>query len=75
MRINFVVIPAKATAMAAPWHPAIAAFVHPCTSDGGNAKGLQEQSSPRNDDDNVPLKAAAQTGCRIRHPGLDPGPA
>ncbi|MDP6184716.1 MAG: hypothetical protein QF609_12960, partial [Gammaproteobacteria bacterium] len=32
-----IVIPAKATAMAAPWHPAIAAFVHPCTSDVGIA--------------------------------------
>jgi hypothetical protein len=53
--------------MAALWHPAIAAFVHPCTSDGGNAKGLQEQSSPRNSVENVPLKAAAlSTGCRIK---------
>ncbi len=27
----------RPTARAALWHPAIAAFVHPCTSDGGSA--------------------------------------
>jgi|TARA_B100001971_G_C17708387_1_gene295207 hypothetical protein len=46
MRFNFIVIPAKATAMAAPWHPAIAAFVPPCTADGGSALRLQEQPMP-----------------------------
>jgi hypothetical protein len=30
MRFDFIVIPAQAIAMAALWHPAIAAFVHPC---------------------------------------------
>ncbi len=45
--ISTPVSPGLVTYRAALWHPAIAAFVHPCTSDVGNAKGLQEQSSPR----------------------------
>jgi nitrite reductase/ring-hydroxylating ferredoxin subunit len=60
--------------MAAPWHPAIAAFVHPCTSDaGGTTPWMGEVERSREPEPRATQEAKADDTCTHGQASLSEG--